>query len=212
MWGGPSLKKYHHNACRSPHMASRSSRRKKYSKEERTPTQWSEWAWNEERRCYGRYRLDKYGEVFRAFFVFGWAIDVSQGEYEYEYGTQETNESTTTSGYQDSRSSETPRYAPPYEQSSQATFSTSPVTPDYTTSTFDDATTAFGNLDLNKGKERETGRFYLSCQDIQHVTSDLGKRICAPSRNFILNRSFSCSRDAYCVGHDRYQLEYGRRR
>jgi hypothetical protein len=69
--GGSSLKKYHHNACRSPHMASRSSRRKKYSKEERTPTQWSEWAWNEERRCYGRYRLDKYGEVFRVFFVFG---------------------------------------------------------------------------------------------------------------------------------------------
>jgi hypothetical protein len=49
-------------------MASRSSRRKKYSKEERTPTQWSEWAWNKERECYGRYRLDKYGEVFRAFF------------------------------------------------------------------------------------------------------------------------------------------------
>jgi len=153
-------------------MASRSSRRKKSSKDERIPTQWSEWEWNKERGCYYRYRLDKYGEAFRVFFVFGRLVDVPQGEYECEYEAQETNESTTTSGYQGSRSSETPRYTPTYEQSSQAAFSTSPVTPDYTTSTYDDATEAFGNLDLNKGKEREPGIFYPLCQDIQQVTAD----------------------------------------
>jgi hypothetical protein len=90
---------------------------------------------------------------------------VSQGKYEYEYNyvAQETNDYTASSNYQDSGSSEIPRTISTqdaeYGDSSQAAFSTSPVTPAYTTSAYDNATAAFENLDLNKGKERETGKF-----------------------------------------------------
>jgi hypothetical protein len=55
-------------------MSSRYSKKKKHSKDERKerkderiPTQWSGWEWKEDGGCYYRYRLDKYGEVFRFF-------------------------------------------------------------------------------------------------------------------------------------------------
>jgi hypothetical protein len=91
--------------------------------------------------------------------------DVTQGKYEYQYRADETPQSTGTSTYQDSRSSGTPRYAPDsgrtYGESSQSAYSTSPVTPEYTTSPFEEATTAFENLTLEKGKDREAGSFIL---------------------------------------------------
>ncbi|KAH8744526.1 hypothetical protein BGZ57DRAFT_291368 [Hyaloscypha finlandica] len=132
-------------------MSSRYSKKKKHSKDERKeckderiPTQWSGWEWKEDGGCYYRYRLDKYGNY----------------EYDYDHEAPETNEYTAASDYQNSRSSETPRYAPThdatYGEPNQAAFGASPVTtPDYTTSTYEDATAALGKLDLNKGKERE---------------------------------------------------------
>jgi hypothetical protein len=48
-------------------MSSRYSKKKKHSKDERIPTQWSGWEWKEDGGGYYRYRLDKYGEVFRFF-------------------------------------------------------------------------------------------------------------------------------------------------
>jgi len=92
--------------------------------------------------------------------------DVTQGEYEYQYKEDSVQQSTTTSSYQDSGSPEIPRYAPSpgsaYIDSSQVPYSSSPVTPGYTTSNFEATTAALGNLSLGKGKERVNGnsKFY----------------------------------------------------
>jgi hypothetical protein len=87
--------------------------------------------------------------------------NIPQGEYEYQFSTAETSESTATSGYQGSVEPEIPRYAPAQNSanggSSQAVSNT--TVPDYITS--DGFTAAFRNLDLNKGKARETGNLYL---------------------------------------------------
>jgi hypothetical protein len=89
--------------------------------------------------------------------------DVTQGEYEYQYKEATVQQSTTASSYQDSGSPETPRYAPSpgpgYIDSSQVPYSSSPVTPGYTTSNFEDTTAGLENLSLGKGKERVDGNF-----------------------------------------------------
>lgn len=100
-------------------------------------------------------------------------VDVPEGDYEFEERAPETGQSVTISSFQEPRSSEAPHYDPAqdttYDEPSQAAFETSPVTPDYT---FEDTTTAFGNLDLNKGKEPDTGNFPTRVQDIRHVTAN----------------------------------------
>jgi hypothetical protein len=91
---------------------------------------------------------------------------VTQGKYEYQYKEDEVQQSSNTSSYQGSGSPEIPRYAPSpgpaYIDSSQVHYSSSPVTPGYTTSNFEDTTAALGNLSLGKGKERVDGnsKFY----------------------------------------------------
>jgi len=120
-------------------MSSRTSRKKTSSKAKHA-TDWSDWVWDEGRKCWASYRLDR------------------NGEYEYRYEEDSVQQSTTTSSYQDSGSPEIPRYAPSpgpaYIDSSQVPYSSSPVTPGYTTSNFEATTAALGNLSLGKGKER----------------------------------------------------------
>jgi hypothetical protein len=132
--------------------------------------------------------------------------DVTQGKYEYQYRADETQQSTGTSTYQDSRSSGTPRYTPTpdrtYGESSQTVYSTSPVTPEYTTSTFEEATAAFENLTLEKGKDRETGNFMLYIRIFN--TSQLTiERICGPDGViFILSPVFNSAGCTYCIARD----------
>lgn len=136
----------------------------------------------------------------------GSVLTIKQGNYEYDYDHEapETNEYTAASDYQNSRSSETPRYAPThdatYGEPNQAAFGASPVTtPDYTTSTYEDATAALGKLDLNKGKEREAGNLTHYIRRFNMSQLIIG-RIRHSGFNVILDCTFSCPRHAYCAG------------
>jgi hypothetical protein len=92
-------------------------------------------------------------------------VNVPQGDYEfdYDYDAPEINEHTARLNYQESENLGVPRYAPTHDatdgKSSQAVLGEADVIPEYTSSSYEDATVAFGNLELNKGKERDTGSF-----------------------------------------------------
>jgi hypothetical protein len=132
--------------------------------------------------------------------------DVTQGKYEYRYEEDSVQQSTTTSSYQGSGSSEIPRYAPSFDpaftDSSQAPHSSSPVTPGYITQSFADTTAALGSLTLEKGKERENGNFQVLCQDNVHLKLIVGRICGATGFNFILSCSFSHSHHASCSVRD----------
>ena len=100
--------------------------------------------------------------------------DVTQGKYEYQYKEDSVQQLTTASSYQNSGSSEIPRYAPSldpaYIDSSQAPYSSSPATPGYITRNFEDTTAALGSLTLEKGKERENSNFNSVFQDNLHLS------------------------------------------
>jgi hypothetical protein len=135
-------------------MSSRSSRKGKNSRVDLS-SGWSEWEWDGHNYRWQKYRLDKHGELFVPSYSLRELVDVPQGQYEFEYKTPDPAESSTTPGFEESSGADTPRYiASPdtsQEDSSHAGFSTSS---DYT---YESATAALGNLDLNKGKGRETG-------------------------------------------------------
>jgi hypothetical protein len=90
-------------------------------------------------------------------FRLGEFVDFLQGKYEYEYGAEETSEYNTTPNYQEYGTSNTPGYAPTPVASDQSALGTSNVAPDHDPGSVNEATAAFGNLDLSKGKERAAG-------------------------------------------------------
>jgi hypothetical protein len=98
--------------------------------------------------------------VRRLVFACRTHVDVPQGQYEYQYKADSTQQPTATSNYQDYQSSEIPRYAPtPDAAYGEPAYGTSPLTPGYTTSIIDDTTASLGNMTLEKGKDREAGIF-----------------------------------------------------